>query len=380
MTTTLTEPASHTEHDRAHLDVDLTAVAANTRLLAHRTPALMAVVKSDGFGHGAAAVARTALKAGATWLGVTSLDEALALRADRLSAPMLSWLNPVDADWAGAIRQTVDVAVPSEAHLAAVVRGAAAAGAGARVHLHLDCGMARDGAPPTQWARLCHQARAAQRAGSIQVVGLMGHLACADEPDHPANITGRARFGWGVTVARSLGLDPRWRHLAATAAALTNPSAHHTLCRVGAGLVGIDPTGTTRLRPALTLRAPVVAVRDVRAGTSVGYGHTWTAPRDTRLVTLPVGYADGIPRSAAGRAEVTLLGRRCPVVGRISMDQVVVDVGGLAAELGDSAVVWGTGGPSVAQWAAWSGTIEHEIVTGVGPRVRRRMAAAGSPR
>jgi alanine racemase len=276
----------------------------------------------------------------------------------------------------------VDVAVPSEAHLAAVVRSAAVAGAPARVHLHLDCGMARDGAPPTQWTRLCHRARAAQRTGTIQVVGLMGHLACADEPAHPANVTGRARFGWGVMVARSLGLDPRWRHLAATSAALTDPSAHHSLCRVGAGLVGIDPTGTTRLRPALTLRAPVVAVRDVRAGTSVGYGHTWTAPRDTRLVTLPVGYADGIPRAATGRAEVSLLGRRCPLVGRISMDQVVVDVGGLAAGLGDSAVVWGAGGPSVAQWAAWCGTIEHEIVTGVGARVRRRVGApaAGSPR
>jgi alanine racemase len=171
-----------------------------------------------------------------------------------------------------------------------------------------------------------------------------------------------------------VALRPPLRHLAATAATLTDPLSQHTLCRVGAGLVGIDPTRTTPLRPAMTLTAPVVTLRDVAPGTPVGYGHTWASPRATRLALLPLGYADGLPRAASGRAEVLLRGRRCPVVGLVSMDQVVVDVGTLPVTVGDVATVFGPGDhgePTVAEWAAWSGTIEHEIVTGIGARVLR---------
>jgi alanine racemase len=217
-------------------------------------------------------------------------------------------------------------------------------------------------------------ARRAERAGTVRVVGLMGHLACADRPGHPANAVARDRFLWGLAVARRHGLRPPLRHLAATAATLTDPLSHHTLCRVGAGLVGIDPSGTTRLRPAMTLTAPVVSVRDVAPGTPVGYGHTWTAPRSTRLALLPVGYADGLPRAASGRASVWLHGRRCPVVGLVSMDQAVVDAGSLPVAGGEVATVFGPGTqgePTAAEWAAWAGTIEHEIVTRIGSRVRR---------
>ncbi|MCW2816023.1 MAG: alanine racemase, partial [Nocardioides sp.] len=296
------------------LAVDLDAVAANTRLFAQRTPgALMAVVKADGFGHGAVAVARTALVHGASWLGVTSIDEALDLRAAGLRAPVLSWLNPVDADFVAAVGSGVDVAVPDLAHLAAVTR----AGIGARVHLHLDTGMARDGAAPAEWAALCRAARSVERSGQLRVVGVMGHLGCADVPDDPANATGRAAFAWGVTLARAAGLRPALRHLAATAATLTDPASLHSLSRVGAGLVGIDPSRTTRLAPALTLTAPVVGTRRVPRGTSVGYGHEWRAPRATTLALLPLGYADGLPRCTGGRAQVWLAGRRRPVVGRV---------------------------------------------------------------
>lgn len=355
----------------ARLAVDLDAVAANTRLLADRTPgALMAVVKADGFGHGAAGVARTALAHGASWLGVTSVEEALALRAAGLSAPVLSWLNPVDADFVAAVGSGVDVAVPSLAHLEAVTR----AGIGARVHLHLDTGMARDGAAPEEWDALCRAARTAERTGLLRVVGVMGHLGCADVPDDPANAAGRLAFTWGVQVARAAGLRPALRHLAATAATLTDPASLHTMSRVGAGLVGIDPSGTTRLSPALTLTAPVVGTRRVAAGTSVGYGHDWHADRATTLALLPLGYADGLPRATGGRAEVWLAGRRRPVVGRVSMDQVVVDLGDDAVLPGTLATVFGPGRygePTAAEWAAWAGTIEHEIVTGIGARVGR---------
>ncbi|HEY3015691.1 MAG TPA: alanine racemase [Nocardioides sp.] len=356
----------------ARLSVDLEAIAANVRLLAARTPRLMAVVKADGFGHGAAALASTAVANGAASLGVTSIDEALALRAAGLTAPILSWLNPVDADFESAVRAGVELAVPSLETLASV-----AAVGGARVHLHLDCGLARDGVPPALWAQLCLAARRAERQGRLRVVGVMGHLARADRPGDPSNALGRTRFAWGVEVARTAGLRPAQRHLAATAAALTDPLAHHTMCRVGAGLVGIDPSGTTRLRPAMTLTAPVVSVRGVRAGTGVGYGHTHVTDRATQLALLPVGYADGLPRSASNLAEVWIRGRRCRVVGRISMDQTVVDLGPEPVLPGETATVFGPGDagePTAADWARWSGTIEHEIVTGIGARVHRSVA------
>jgi alanine racemase len=349
--------------------VDLEAVTANARLFRERTRAqLMAVVKADGFGHGAVAVAQAALAAGADWLGVTSLAEAVELRDAGLHAPILSWLNPVDADFGEAVRRDVDVAVGSREHLAQVVTGT-------RVHLHLDTALARDGAEPEAWPALCAEARRAERAGRIRVIGVMGHLACADDPADPANAAGRAAFEHGVELARRHGLRPALRHLAATAATLNFPEAHYDLVRVGAGLVGIDPSHRTPLRPALTLTAPVVAVRRVAAGTPVGYGHTWRAPAATTLALVPLGYGDGIPRGAGPAAAVQLNGKRCPVVGRISMDQLVVDVGDEPVTPGDRTVVFGPGDagePTVADWARWAGTIEHEIVTGLGRRVARR--------
>ena len=372
------------------LTVDLGAVAHNTRLLADRagTATLMAVVKADGFGLGSATVARTALAHGATRLGVTSLEEALALRAAGVHAPVLSWLNAVDAPWEAALAADVDVAMPSQEHLHAVVAAAHATGRTARVHLHLDTGLARDGAEPRAWADLCRAARRAELRGAVRVVGVMGHLARADEPADPANADGRARFAWGVAVACAAGLRPRLRHLAATAATLTDPASRHTMVRIGAGLAGIDPSGTTTLADPVTLSAPVVTVRRVPAGTPVGYGGTWTTTRASRLALLPVGYADGLPRLASGAAEVLLRGRRVPVVGRVSMDQVVLDLGpadatGPLASVapGDVATVIGPdhAAPTVADWAAWSGLLPHEVLTGLGHRPHRVVLPAPAP-
>jgi alanine racemase len=251
-----------------------------------------------------------------------------------------------------------------------------AAGHRGRVHLHLDAGMARDGADPAEWPALCRAALRGEQRGQLDVVGLMGHLGCADRPADPCNEAGRACFGWGLQVARGAGLRPAIHHLAATAATLTDPRTHHSLCRIGAGLVGIDPSRTTRLCPALTLTAPVVAVRRVRAGRSVGYGHFWAAPADTTLGLLAVGYADGLPRAASGQAEIMVRGHRCHVAGLISMDQTVIDLGDQQVDPGEVATVFGpgtSGEPTVADWATWAGTIEHEIVTGIGGRVHRQV-------
>ncbi|MEO6511700.1 MAG: alanine racemase, partial [Nocardioides sp.] len=292
-----------------------------------------------------------------------------------IDAPVLSWMNPLDADFATAVAADVELAVPGREHLDAITARAP----GARIHLQLDTGMARDGAAPSEWGALCRTARLAERRGLVRVVGVMGHLATADTPADPANALGRTRFAWGLETARACGLRPADRHLAATSATLTDPLSHHTMSRVGAGLVGIDPsrtTGSHGLRPALTLTAPLVSVRRVRAGTPVGYGHTWTAPTTTTLGLLPLGYADGLPRVASGRAEVLVRGRRRPLVGRISMDMAVVDLGPEHAEAGDVVTVFGPGDhdePTVVEWAAWADTIEHEIVTGLGGRLHRTV-------
>ncbi|MFF1879829.1 alanine racemase [Leifsonia sp. NPDC058230] len=359
------------------LMVDVDAIAANTRLFATRAAGeLIAVVKADGYGHGAVTVARTALANGATQLGVTSIDEALALRRAGLTAPIISWLNhPADADFQTAVDHQVDIAVPSIEHLSSVagVRGVA------RVHLHLDTGMARDGARPTSWIDLCRAAGDAERRGAIRVVGLMGHLSDADVPGAPSNESGRVIFDWGIDVARRSGLRPRLLHLAATTATLNLPGTHFTASRVGAGLVGIDLSRSTRLAVPMTLTAPIVGVNAVSAGTPVGYGGEWIAPQSTRLGLVALGYADGLPRSASGRAEVLVRGRRHPIVGRLSMDQFVVDLGESGAGVGELVTVFGpgcNGEPTITEWAGWSDTIDHEIVTRIGSRVSRDVVSS----
>lgn len=352
------------------LHVDTAAIAANVRAaMATSRAAVMAVVKADGFGAGAVPAARAALAAGATWVGTATLDEAVALRRAGVAAPLLCWLLPVDAAWESALRLRIDVAVASDAHLRAITAAAHRAGARARVHLHVDTGMARDGAPLEAWPALVAGAAEAEAAGLVEVVGVMGHLARADEPGDPSNAAGIGAFRSALAAVVAAGLRPTVRHLAATEGALRLPEAAFDLVRIGAGLVGIGPG----LRPALTLTAPVVLTRRVAAGTPVGYGHTATTGTDTVLALLPIGYADGLPRGIEG-AEVLLGGRRCRVLGRVSMDQVVVDAGPRGVPVGAIATVLGPGDagePTAADWARWAGTIEHDVVTGIGARVAR---------
>jgi alanine racemase len=350
------------------------AIRANTTFFAALTGGrLMAVLKADGFGHGA--VARSVLEAGAGSVGVTSVDEALAVRAEGVTAPVLSWLNPPDADFAAAVGADVALAVADPAVLVAVVVAARAVGRAARVHLHVDVGMAREGCAPADWAALCSLAREAEGTGAVRVVGVMGHMSSADRPEDDQNVRERLLFGNAVRTARRRGLTPSTVHLAATAATLTDVGAGFDLHRIGAGLFGIDPSGTTdRLRPALSLTTAVVSSRSARAGTRIGYGGTSTTASATNLALLPLGYGDGLPRAASGRAEVLVRGRRCPVVGRFSMDSVVVDTGTERTSPGEPVTMFGPGDggePTVAEWAAWAGTIPHELVTRIGSRVAR---------
>jgi alanine racemase len=363
------------------LTVDLGAVAWNVRRFCELGPT-MAVVKADAFGHGAVPVARTAIAHGAQALGVTTAQEAIALRDAGVTAPILSWLNPPGAELGDAVARDVTFAVADRALLDAVAAAAAATGVVAQVHLHVDTGMARDGAPEVAWRSLCERAREHEQAHRVRVTGVMGHLARAAEPDDPSNRRAVDTLQHAIVVARAHGFGPLVRHLAATAGALDLPSTRFDLLRVGAGLYGIDPSGGRRLRRALRLTAPIVLARDVDAGTGVGYGHTYVTPAPTRLALVPVGYADGVPPAAAGRAQVQVRGRRCPVVGAVSMDQTVIDVGDLPVEAGEIAVLFGAGDdgePTTGDWSRWCAIPEHAVMTGIGARVRRVVRAAAPP-
>ncbi len=389
---TVARPDAPAAGPRAEASVDLDAVRHNVAVLvaAARGAAVMAVVKSDGYGHGAVPVARAALRAGAGWLGVCTLDEALDLRAAGIDAPVLSWLHLPDEDFAPAVAAGIDLSVSSRAHLAAVLSGAARAGRRVRLHLKVDTGLGRNGAAAADWPDLLDDAAKAQTEGAAEVVAVWSHLAHADEPDHPVLDVQAARLDAAWRAALDRGLTPM-RHLANSGATLTRPDLHLDLVRPGIAVYGLDPLGRpvaeTPLRPAMTLSARVALVKRVPAGEGVSYGHAWTAPDDTTLALLPIGYADGVPRrlNAEGRMTVLLGGRSRPVVGRICMDQLVVDCGpdGGGVRVGDRAVLLGPGGsgePTAQDWADELGTIHYEVVTGVHlRRVHRTLVDPSAP-
>lgn len=349
------------------------AVGANVARVRQATDAaIMAVVKADGYGHGAVTVARAAVAAGATWLGVTDAAEATSLREAGLDVPILAWLNPAGVDVVQIARDRVDVAVGSVDELRQL---AADAVQPVRVHLHVDTGMSRGGCGVHNWAELLRVARSAR--GRVEIVGAMGHLPRADEADPRANAAAVRRMRHARDTVLRAGFGPLIVHLAATAGALTDASTHFDLVRIGAGLVGIDPSQTVSLTGASRLTASVVHSAFVQAGTAIGYGGIYVTGHTTNLSVIGLGYADGIPRELAEGAGVEIGGSRHPVVGRVSMDQIVVDTGARSYPRGTQATVFGPDGgavPSVQDWARWAGTIPHTIVVGVGPRVQRSEA------
>ncbi|NUT34356.1 MAG: alanine racemase [Hamadaea sp.] len=361
----------------AELTVDLAAVRGNVRTVRAGTrAAVMAVVKANAFGHGAVPVARAALDAGATWLGVTSAAEALALRQAGVGAPILSWLHRVDTDFAPLIRREVDLGVSAVPQLRRIADAARAAGRAVGVHLKADTGLTRNGAAADDWPELVRWAAKLAAEGSVRVTGVWSHLAAADAPGDRMTDLQLAAFRDAVDTVLAAGLRPQVLHLANSAATLTRPDTHFDLCRVGLALYGVEPVPGRQhgLRPAMTLRTAVINVKRVPAGTGVSYRHEYVTRRPSTLALLPVGYADGLPRTAEGRAQVWLGGRCCPIVGRIAMDQCVVDVGAQAVAIGDPAVVFGPGcggEPTAADWATWAGTSPHEILTGAGSRSER---------
>ncbi len=368
---------------RSEAIIDLGAIRRNVaRLRAGTSAEVMAVVKADGYGHGLVPAARAALAGGAGWLGVAFLEEAMALRAAGILAPVLSWLAVPGEDLAAGVAADVDLSVSAPWALAEVVAAAREAGQRARVHLKVDTGLSRGGATAADWPELVTAAAKAAAADEVEVVGVWSHFAYADAPGHPTIAGQVAAFTEAVAAARRLGVDPPLRHLANSAATLTLPAAHFDLVRPGIAVYGLTPVPPEPygLEPAMTLRSRVALVKRVPAGAGVSYGHVHVTDRETGLALVPLGYADGVPRAGTSVGPVWLAGRRRTVAGRVCMDQFVVDVGDDPVAAGDEVVLFGSGRagePTAQDWADALGTISYEIVTRVGARVPRTHVGAG---
>lgn len=365
---------------RAEIVVDLDAVRHNVRRLREIAGVpTMTVVKADGYGHGMLEVARAAREAGSEWLGVATLDEALALRAGGDTGRLLTWLTVPGEDYASVIAADVDVTAYSIAELDEIAAGVRAAGRPARLQLKIDTGLSRGGATADQWPGLVAAARAGEEAGTWRVTGIWSHFACSDDPDHPANAAQETAFRAALDVAERAGLRPEVRHLSNSAAGLLRPSSRFDLVRFGLASYGLDPAPghvpDLGLVPAMTVRTVLMLVKPVPAGAGVSYGHTWVADAPTTLGLVPVGYGEGIPRHAGNHAQVLVDGKLRTVRGQVCMDQFVVDLGGDLPEAGHEVLLFGpgtSGEPTVQDWADAAGTISYEIVSRIGGRMARR--------
>lgn len=368
--------------------VDLDAIAANIAVLREKAGSaqVMAVVKADGYGHGATAVAEAALAAGAAELGVATVGEALDLRADGVAAPLLAWLHPPGTDFAPALAADVQLGVSSLRQLQEVCAAVQRTGAAATVTVKVDTGLNRSGVPAAEFDALIDELGRAASAGAVRIRALMSHLACADEPDNPANDRQAGAFNEFLAIARRRGVTFEAAHLANSSATLSRPDLAFDLVRTGIAMYGFNPVpgySDAVLTPAMTLSAPVSMIKTVTAGSGVSYGHTWIADRDTTVALIPLGYADGVFRTLSGRLQVAINGRRYPNVGRICMDQFVVDLGPgpVTVDEGDAAVLFGPGADGEAtatEVAELIGTIDYEVVTS--PRARVHRVHRGGPR
>ncbi|MDQ8704337.1 alanine racemase [Streptomyces sp. LHD-70] len=373
------------ETPRVRAEIDLAALRANVRALRARAPRaeFMAVVKADAYGHGMLPCARAALEAGATWIGTATPQEALAVRGAGIGpdeARVLCWLWTPGGPWREAIEADIEVSVSGMWALREVADAAREARRTARVQLKADTGLGRNGCQPADWPELVEECLKAEAEGVLRVTGIWSHYACADEPGHPSIAAQSEAFAQAVAYAEDAGLRPDVRHIANSPATLTLPDAQYDLVRPGIAMYGISPSpeigvpADFGLRPVMTLTASLALVKHVPEGHGVSYGHHYATPADTTLGLVPVGYGDGLPRHASGRAPVLIGGKVRTAAGRIAMDQFVVDLDGDEPAPGDEAVLFGPGDrgePTAEDWAQAAETIAYEIVTRIGSRVPR---------
>lgn len=363
------------------VEIDLSAVAHNVRELVRYTRGarVCAVVKADGYGHGSAQVARAALANGTAWLAVATVEEGVELRDEDIDAPVLLLSEPPGEDLEEVVRRGITPTLFRRPTIDALAKEVVRLGeAPKEVHLKIDTGMHRLGAPPGSLPDLI---RRVADTGVLRVGGLWSHLAVADtDPDY----TGR-QIGTYLRAVRQapwarkdLG-PPPLRHLANTPGTLFHPEAHLDMVRLGLGIYGLYPHPKTRdlidLWPAMKIVSHVSHLQRHPPGTRPSYGRIRPLAHSSVVASLPVGYADGVPRCLSEGGEVLIGGRRCSLAGRVTMDQLVVEVGDHPVSVGDEAVLVGRQGSeslSFDDWASLSDTINYEVVCRIGPRLPRR--------
>ena len=362
----------------ARADIDLAAVAHNVALLRGVVaPALLcAVVKADGYGHGAIAVSETVIAAGADWLAVALMEEAAVLRRSGIDVPILLLSQPRPADMAAAVRFDLRVTVTTPEGVELLAAAAAAQERRVRVHLKVDTGMNRVGVVPHDAVALATTIVASPH---LELEGVFTHCAMADEPDDPFTDLQLDRFDAVLADLAGAGIEPPLRHAANSATALAHPRGRYDLVRCGISIYGIAPAPSIGdhlgLLPAMALRAEVSAAKRVPAGEGISYGQRHRTERETTIATVPIGYADGVSRRLGlTGGEVLIGGRRRPIVGVVTMDQLMVDCGDDPVAVGDEVVLIGVQGNheiTAAEWADRLDTIAYEVVCGIGPRVPR---------
>ena len=367
---------------RACAEINLSAISQNFKSIKSRTSAdVLAVVKADAYGHGLIPVSKALEEAGADWFGTALLEEAINLRKAGILKPIISWLTPLGEDFKSAIDLDIDLGIPSIDLLDEVIKTASLTGKTARIHLEIDTGMSRGGVL-SEWDQLIKSVLAGVNLKQLKVIGIWSHFARADEPDELMNQEQLSLFEEKVNQAKAAGIDAQFIHIANSAALFTNKSSHKNIIRSGIALFGLSPdvktigdSSSLGLKPAMKLKAKLNLVKEVKAGSSVGYGGTAVLKSDTKLGVVALGYADGIPRNTNNLAGVFVDKKRAPIIGRVSMDQFVVDLGITStAKTGDEVIVFGDGSSgeyTVDEWAKAANTINYEIITRIGPRVPR---------
>lgn len=365
----------------AWIEIDLGAIRHNIRELRRITRSqsqIMAVVKANAYGHGAVAVSRVALEAGANWLAVATLDEAQELRQGGITAPILILGDTLQERAEELLQGGFRQAVFDEALPAALSRAASRAGLPARVHVKVDTGMGRIG---FSWEKEAVEAvRRIKLLPGIEIEGVFTHLATADWADKEFAYEQLRRFLVACEQLQGEIGKPFLRHVANSAAIIDIPESHFDIVRPGISIYGLYPSDEVDksrvcLRPAMTVKAKIIQLKEVAAGVSISYGRTYYTSRVTRIATLPLGYADGYPRLLSNRAEVLVRGRRAPVAGRVCMDQLMIDVGHIPdVKVGSEVVLLGEQeGQQITaeEWGKWAETINYEVVTRIGPRLER---------
>ncbi|MFZ4117058.1 MAG: alanine racemase [Rhodoluna sp.] len=363
------------------LTIDLNKVAHNLDTMrklvnsSGKQVKVMGVVKADAYGHGMVQVARRIEAEGVDYIGVADFAEAQTLRAAGISSRILAWLHDPQDDFVSAIKHDIDIAVSSQEQLLRVVTAAQEVGKPAQIHIKVDTGLGRNGVTIDELDALLLETKAALAKELVQTVGIFSHLSSTGVKEDLVQIE---RFELALDMAKKAGVEFELRHLTASDGTLSYPQAHYDMVRTGIALYGLSPFSDNRaaefgLKPVMCAESKVVQTKRVQAGEGVSYGYMYHTTKETTLALVPIGYAEGLPRNASGKAQVCINDKFYTIASRIAMDQFVVDVGDDSVSPGDRVVIFGDCGPTADDLANAAETINYEIVTRIGSRFQREF-------